>query len=167
MKRFGLVIIVVLVASSMCLAAPERLRLEKAGFSIEPLDAEPVATPYQAAILFLPPSGNFAPNVNVQVQPYTGTIDEYLKLSEQQIFTMKMNLISKEQPDKSSMLVEYAGEMQGYKMHFYAKAIANGTNIFLATGTCTESQWENAVEQIKRCVQSLQSNDAEKPAAAQ
>jgi len=40
--------------------------------------------PQQALMMFLPVTDGFAANVNVQIQPYAGTIEDYTALSLQQ-----------------------------------------------------------------------------------
>jgi len=52
-----------------------RLRFPVTGFSIAPLEVAPGDKPSEALIMFLPANGNFAGNVNVQIQPYSGTIE--------------------------------------------------------------------------------------------
>ncbi|HPO90451.1 MAG TPA: hypothetical protein P5239_02485 [Victivallales bacterium] len=67
-------------------------------------------------MMFLPASDGFAPNINVQIQIYSGTIEDYEKLSMDQFKQFKFNVIKSKQTGES-IIFEYAGGMQGIKLH--------------------------------------------------
>ena len=71
------------------------LLLPQYGFQIDPLDAPAGATTTQAVMFFLPPSHDFAPNVNVQIQPYSGDIKSYATLSKKQFDQFGFKVITK------------------------------------------------------------------------
>src|SRR6266404_2025907 len=54
------------------------------GFSIDPPVGHDATQVQQVVMLMLPPADGFSPNVNVQVQPFTGTMEEYLRISNDQ-----------------------------------------------------------------------------------
>ena len=85
MKAVATFIALLCLAANSALAGDkaETLTFKQAGFSIAPLD-EPQKGPSQTLIMFLPASDGFAPNVNVQIQPYSGSIDAYADLSKTQ-----------------------------------------------------------------------------------
>ena len=141
----------------VCLGAvsPGRLHFKTTGFSIEPLETPPGRTPHQALMMFLPASDGFAPNVNVQVQPYAGTIGEYAALSRKQFVAAKFKPIKETRLGKAAVLLEYSGKLQGRSLHWYAKAVSTGTTVYLATATATETQWRTAAGRLKACVDSL------------
>src|ERR1700722_3913498 len=64
------------------------------GFQIDALDAVPDAASTTALQLCLPATEGFAPNINVQIQPYSGLIKDYDTLSKQQFGDMKWKVIS-------------------------------------------------------------------------
>jgi hypothetical protein len=166
----------ILVASAVCLgvlavvvAAPagkpsEPLKFPNSGFSIAPLDEMGQGTG-QALIMFMPPSDGFAPNVNVQVQEFPGSMDDYRTLSLKQIGDMKLTIVS-EQLVKGVFTMEYSGSLQGNDLHFCAKAIGGNGKVYLATGAAAEGQWKAVGAKIKECVDSFALMTAEAPAKA-
>ena len=156
MKRF--VVAILLAASCLaCLGAASsgRLRFRDAAFSIQPLEAAPGRIPYQVLMMFLPPSDGFAPNVNVLIQPYAGTIDDYTTLSKSQFLAAGYKMISETKQGAAAVLFEYSGKFQGRELHWYSKATSSGTTVYLATATATEDQWRSLSGQLKACVDSL------------
>ncbi len=158
-----------LIAASVlapCLIAPAsdssaRLRFKTAGFSIQPLAAPPGARTYQVLAMFLPPTGGFLPNVNVQIQPYSGTIGQYAALSKTQFTAAKFTLIKETKIGKTAVALEYSGTLQGRRLHWYARAVATGTHVYLVTATSTEAQWPQVSGRLKACVDSFQLESAE------
>jgi hypothetical protein len=107
--------------------------------------------------MFLPSDGKFAPNVNIQIQKYQGTIADYVKLSLEQFKTYGMKIINKEQDDKEQKaLFEYTMQTNGLDLHFYSKAISSKGKVYLVTGTTTVLQWNNVGDIIKKNVDSFQ-----------
>lgn len=133
-----------------------RLRFSVAGFSIASLEIAPGGkTPQQALIMCLPASDGFAPNVNVQIQPFADTIEAYVKVSLEQFTKAGLKLTEQKPLSKSAVLLEYGGEMQGKTLHFYARAEKSGDNVYLVTATATEEQWARTSTQLKACVDSF------------
>ena len=64
----------VLLLSAMPTQAQSRLDFPSAGFAIAVLEAEPGDVGYIALTMSLPPTDGFAPNVNVQIQPFEGSL---------------------------------------------------------------------------------------------
>ncbi|KKK49640.1 hypothetical protein LCGC14_3133030 [marine sediment metagenome] len=159
-------IAVLLVACcALCLAAVSsgRMHFKTAGFSIQPLDAKPGTSTYQAMMMFLPPSGGFAPNVNVQIQPYAGTIDEYVALSRKEFLARKLKKVNEAKLGKTGFLFEYTGNVRGVSMHWYSKAVSTGKRVYLASATAPEAQWPAVSAKLKACVDSLRVDEG-KPA---
>jgi hypothetical protein len=136
-------------------APPESLHFKKLGFSIQPLEAAAGPEIYQTLIMFLPVSDAFAPNVNVQVQPFKDSIDAYVKISKNQFESVGVQLISESKPRPDTWYFEYTGENQGYRLHWYAKAIATGSSVYLVTATATIGQWGEYGSRLKQCVDSF------------
>ena len=83
------------------------------GFQIDALDATPsTSTPTTVLEMFLPVTESFAPNINVQIQPYTGTIKDYVTLSKSQFEQMKWKVVSDTQTGDNEWNVEYTGSYQ-------------------------------------------------------
>src|SRR5262245_51871739 len=129
-----------------------RLHFPVAGFSIERLDAAPGNSTQQALMLFLEPTDGFAANVNVQIQPYTGTIDEFVALTLQQFKDAGIKVLQQKSQGKTSVLMEYAGEIQRRPLHWYARAEKSADRVYLVTATAMEQRWEKEAARLKACV---------------
>jgi hypothetical protein len=122
-------------------------------FSIDTLEGNNIANS-QVLMMYLPVSSRFAPNVNIQVQSYKGSLDTYLKLSKQQFKQLKFKII-KVKKFKNYLIFEYTGTMKNMKLHWYSLAYKKKNNIFLATATALESQWSKKSKKLIRCVESF------------
>ncbi|MDR2192152.1 MAG: photosystem II reaction center PsbP family protein [Endomicrobium sp.] len=139
--------------------AQEKIVFEEYGFSIEKLTASEKEIPdvFQTLIMFLPAESNFAPNVNVQIQKYQGTIADYVKLSLEQFKTYNMKIVKQEQNDKEQTAIfEYTMQTGGLYLHFYSKALSSKGKVYLVTGTTTVAQWIKVGGAIKKNVDSFQ-----------
>jgi hypothetical protein len=125
------------------------------GFQIDALDAAPASAPTTALEMFLPPTEGFAPNINVQIQPYTGTIKEYATLSKGPFDELKWKVISEKEIGDNEWSVEYTGTMQAGDLHFYGRAISKNGKVYLATATAKESQWPTLGETLRQHIDSF------------
>jgi hypothetical protein len=158
---------IMLLAVTLSLGAAEstnRLRFPVAGFSIAPLEAPPGHVTQQALMMWLPLNEVFTANVNVQIQPYSGTIEEYTALTLKQFKEHSAKLIEQRGVGTSAVVLEYSGELQGQSLHWYARAEKSGGHVYLATATTTEQQWPKQATQLKACVESLRCQNGEAPA---
>jgi len=119
-------------------------------------------------MMFLPVSEGFAGNVNVQIQPYSGTIEDYVALTLKQFKSAGVKLVQQKGPAKSVVFFEYTGKLQGQSLHWYARAEKSGSNVYLATATAAPLQWKAESDRLKSCVDSLRCEGGEQvgPAAA-
>jgi hypothetical protein len=124
------------------------------GFTIEPPVGHDPTQMQQVVTMMLPGGNGFAPNVNVQVQPFHGTIEEYLNVSKDQFKSGGITLLS-EKHDARTATIEYMGTMQGQPLHWYARAFLAKNGLVLATGTALESQWKSASAALRKSVDSL------------
>jgi hypothetical protein len=161
MKIFTALTLAVIFALS-CFAgeADTRLQFKTNGFSIAPLECVSDTTPYQPVMMFLPATEAFAPNVNVQIQPYDGTLKDFVALSQQQ-FKAGGFTVLKEKMTEATVAWEYSGMLQGRKLHWYARALQKKNKIYLVTATATESQWVTVSAKLKNCVDSFRIEDGE------
>ena len=132
-----------------------KLYFKQTGFSISPLEGKIGHVTSQPLIMMLPPTDGFAPNVNVQVQPYNGTISEYWELSKPQFEQMNWKVVYMKQTEPNKMVFEYEGGYQGKKMHWYAVAVQVENVVYLATATALESQWRNVSAKLINCISSF------------
>ncbi|NLY88130.1 MAG: hypothetical protein GX085_00685 [Firmicutes bacterium] len=129
---------------------------EKNGFTIDALEGEVGAEPYQVLVMFLPPTADgFAPNINIQIQPYPGTMEDYIALTKQQIAGAGWKLLELATPGKDVITLEFAGEPQGFGLHWYAKAVKDGDRVYLVTATASENFWADLAGQLKSKVDSF------------
>jgi hypothetical protein len=135
--------------------AAERLVFKKAGFSIDLLDTDLKDASAQVIVMSMPPEEGFASNVNVQVQSYEGSLDDYLNLSKQQFLTMSLKVLTERKSDNSTVTLEYSGTLHGKELHWYAKIMRSDSRIYLATATALESKWKQHAAELKACVDSL------------
>lgn len=159
-----------LLAVFTCFAqSTNRLHFPTTGFSIAPLEAPLAQSPQQPLMMFLPATDGFSANVNVQIQPYLGTIDEYVALSLQQFKSAKCTLLQRKTLGKSASVLEYSGEMQGRLLHWYARAEKSAGRVYLVTATAADGQWSSVAARLKACVDSFRCENGEQhtpPSAA-
>jgi len=136
----------------------EVLEFPNGGFSIESLDSIPQQGMVQPIQMFLPAVNGFAANVNVQIQAYSGTIQDYKKLSEGQFKQIGLTLISSEDLE-DSIVLEYMGPMGSLTLHWYAKAFKKMDHVYLVTATATHSDWEATKEKLISTVNSFKLNE--------
>lgn len=160
MRKVSMAVAGAMFASAPFLASVNAgtVDLPQYGFSIEALDAVPsTAAATTALITFLPPSDGFAPNINVNIQPYPGDIASYIKLSKGQFEAMKWTLVSEKQVGGNEWVVEYTGSLpQASGLHFYARAIAKAGKVYLITATAKETQWSTQSDVLRKHVDSFQ-----------
>lgn len=125
----------------------EKLIFKNAGFAISPLD-HAIEESRVVLAMFLPASGGFASNINVITQPYSGTLDEYIALSENKI-------------GNDTVVFEYTEEMQTRPLHFYGKATLKTGLVYLTTATATDEQWKVLSNKLKACVDSFETTQTE------
>jgi hypothetical protein len=151
-------IILSLVTLALSLPAADltnRLYFPVSGFSIAPLEVSLGEKTRQALMMFLPANDKFAGNVNVQIQPYSGTIEEYTGLTLKQFKDAGVKVIAQKKAGTSGVVFEYSGELQGQTLHWYARAEKAVDHIYLATATAAEQEWAKQGGQLKACVDSL------------
>ncbi len=160
MRKFALHFIAVMVLSAGVGRAGSTnvMFFAESGFSIAPLEAPPGRSPQQVLMMMLPATNGFAPNVNVQIQPYEGSIDDYAVLSLGQFKKANLKVIHQSKTKDSALVFEYSGEMQGRNLHWYARIQKSGGRAYVATATALEEQWAGFAPRLKACVDSFSCN---------
>ncbi|MEN8148058.1 MAG: hypothetical protein ABFR02_10640 [Campylobacterota bacterium] len=147
-------IILAVTFSLLAHADSSSATFNQAGFSINTFDAKASNAGSQPLTMMLPASNGFSANVNVQIQPFPGSLNDYKNLSEAQFVQMGLKTISSSE-NGNELYWEYAGNIQGKNMHFFAKAIKVGNLFYLATGTDLESNWPKTSKKIKSVITSF------------
>lgn len=156
MKRFFFVVLLIhAFAIASAAERPDRLVFKEAGFAIRPLAENPGEGGTRVLIMAMTPKNGFASNVNVHVQPYADSLEDYIKLSKKQFTQSGLKVIKESKPTKNSVIFEYTGSMQGKDLHYYARVIHAKGRVFLATATALESSWLADSEELRSCVDSL------------
>ena len=128
-----------------------KLDFSAAGFRIPQLYSGDGTLPTQPLMLFLPVSDGFAPSVNVQIQDFPGSIQEYVELSFGQFASNGLKILNHNLKESKASF-EYSGALQGMDLHFYALAEKHGSKVYLVTGTAKSTQWDAVSKEIKNCV---------------
>ena len=166
-KTTRAVCVAVFVSLAICSQSrSEAIELPLYGFQIDALDAAPsTSNPTTVIQTFLPATEGFAPNIIVQIQPYTGTMKDYAALSKKQFEQMKWKVITDQQPNDNEWNVEYTGSLEGNDLHFYARAVSNNGKVYLITATAKESQWTTVGDTLRKHLESFKATP-EAPGAA-
>lgn len=150
-KTKFLIFSLILTFSSNVFAAD--LKFKHLGFEIDSLNTKPNAS-FLAFQQSLPTKYGFSANVNVMLQEFKLSLDRYALISEKQFNDLELEVLAKSKT-KNSLTYEYAGVMNGVKLHFYSKAYKKGDFIYLITGTDLEENWKRQGEILKKNVQSF------------
>jgi len=131
------------------------VQFKSAGFAIQPLQTGPVNKPYVSLEMFMPASGGFSANVNVVVQPFSGTVKQYIADTKRQLAAKGWKIARATAVGMHRAVFDYTGQAQGHNLHFYATAIATGRKVYLATATATTALWAHDAARLKACANSL------------
>jgi hypothetical protein len=104
---------------------------------------------------FLPADDDFAPNINVTIQPFAGSMGDYISLTKEQFQQVNLVVISERENGDNEWIVEYTGSMQGNDLHYYARAVSNNGKVFLVTATAKASQWNAVADVLRKHVESF------------
>ena len=133
------------------------LVFEQSGYSIQSLDSPPPLAGVQPLQMLLPAVNGFSANVNVQIQPYNGTLSQYKDISDSQFKQYGFKpILSK--INSNNVTFEYTGAMSGKNLHWYSKAYKKGDFIYLVTATEQESNWEKTKNKLMSVVDSFKLN---------
>jgi hypothetical protein len=118
-------------------------------------------------VLYLKPSGGFAPNVNVLIQNFPSSINDYVSITKKEFDSAGIKVVNEQTVSANEWNVEYAGTLSGRSLHWYARAVKNGDKVFLTTATATPEQWEQVSPKLKQCVDSFVLTNVPQPATPQ
>jgi hypothetical protein len=145
----------------------EGFNINADGFNVKRSDIGNVAGQSPTVVLFLQPTGGFAPNVNVLIQNFPSSISEYVSVTKKEFDSAGIKVVDERLVSPNEWMVEYAGTLSGRSLHWYARAVKNGDKVYLTTATTTPEQWEQVSSKLKACVDSfaLQNNLRPQPAS--
>lgn len=125
------------------------------GFQIDALEVPRGDTPSSPLVMCLPPSEGFAPNVNVTIQPFPGTLSDYITVTKEEFAQVKWSVLGDRRESDTAWSVEYIDPDPSNALHFYARALVSGKYVYLVTATARESQWKSVEAQLRKCVDSF------------
>ena len=145
--------LLIILAFSSAIYAQDPGPYHGPGFSLTPPSFDASGSG-QVAMFFLPPTGAFAANVNVQIQDFPGTLAEYDQVTRAQCSQAGLKILK---ADIQSTFIdyEYTGARGGNHLHWVARALSRGGKIYLVTGTCLESKDTLQIESLRNSVVSF------------
>jgi hypothetical protein len=162
MRQLLLLTLIAILPAAVCTADEGVIRFDNEGFTIDSTglqvkskDPQTTGNGTLAALLFLPPTKGFAPNVNVLIQDRSNTIQEYADMSKQEFKSANASLLNDHLVGDGEWDCEYSFNLQGTDLHCYARALKKGDKVYLVTGTATPEQWDSAFPKLKSCVDSF------------
>jgi hypothetical protein len=99
----------------------------------------------------------FARNINVMIQSFDGTMEEYYEKSRDQIKTVKFQII-KTSFEKNKAFFEYTGTVADKQLHFYQMYVKNGNKFYVVTATALDIDWDNQKSELINSVNSFKLN---------
>jgi len=139
--KTALACLLILLACSL-LFADDKYVNDTFGFEISSPVPGSVTGVYQSAMFYLPAVDGFAANVNIQLQDFTGTIDQYKTASEAQFEQAGIKVLNSK-VDQGVLAIEYQGKMGNYELHWYAKAYQKANRVYLVTATALQTHWND------------------------
>jgi hypothetical protein len=134
--------LLILLACS-ALFADDKYVNETLGFELSSPVPASFSGVYQSCMFYLPAADGFAANVNIQIQDFTGTMDQYKSISEAQFKQAGIAILSS-RIDQGVFTIEYQGKMgTPNEFHWFAKAYKKADHIYLVTATALQKHWND------------------------
>ena len=156
-STFAVVTLLAICAVSALTAAEEDL--PHYGAKLQDLDALIEKAPGKTLFIKADETGRFSANINIQIQQFTGTIKEYMDVSRaqfEQMFEKGWKIVSEKQDEEKEWSCELTGTAKGKDYHFYARAIRDGSKVYLITATALQTEWGSFGEKMRRHVDAFQ-----------
>ena len=151
--KFAVVTLLAICALSALTAAEGDL--PHYGSKLKDLDALIEKAPGKTLFIKVDETGRVSANINIQIQPFTGTIKEYMDVSRaqfEQMFEKGWKIVSEKQDGEKEWSCELTGTAKGKDYHFYARAVREGSKVYLITATALQEEWGNFGEKMRRHV---------------
>ena len=125
------------------------------GSQLKDLDALIEKAPGKTLFIKADETGRVSANINIQIQPFTGTMKEYMDVSRaqfEQMFEKGWKIVSEKQDGEKEWSCELTGTAKGREYHFYARAVRGESKVYLITATSLQAEWESVGEKMRRHV---------------
>ena len=93
--------------------------------------------------------------INVQIQPFYGSMAQYIELSISQFKQVGLKTVSSGLEGEKAVL-EYKGLFQGRILHWYSRAVKKGGFVYLVTATDDQNSWKTNESKLKSVVDSFE-----------
>jgi hypothetical protein len=133
----------------------EGFTINAEGFGVKRSDLPSAAGQSPVVVLFLSPTGGFAPNVNVLIQDFPSSISDYVEQTKKEFDSAGITIVKEQTVSPEEWMVEYSGTLSGRSLHWYARAVKKGTKVYLTTATATPDQWKTVSPKLIQCVDSF------------
>jgi hypothetical protein len=150
---FAILTLLAICASSALTAAEGDL--PHYGAKLKDLDALIEKAPGKTLFIRADETGRVSANINIQIQPFTATMKEYMDVSRAQfekMFEKGWKIVSEKQDGEKEWSCEVTGTTKGKDYHFYARAVREGSRVYLITATALQTEWGNFGEKMRRHV---------------
>lgn len=150
---FAIVTLLVICAFSPLTAAEGDL--PHYGAKLKELDALIEKAPGKTLFIKADETGRVSANINIQIQPFTGTMKEYMDVSRaqfEQMFEKGWKIVSEKQDGEKEWSCELTGTAKGKAYHFYARAVREGSKVYLITATALQEEWGSVGEKMRQHV---------------
>jgi hypothetical protein len=151
--KFAFATLLAICASSALTAAEGDL--PHYGAQLKELDALIEKAPGKTLFIKVDETGRVSANINIQIQPFTGTMKEYMDGSQaqfEQMFEKGWKILSEKQDGEKEWSCELTGTAKGKDYHFYARAVREGGKVYLITATALQEHWGSFGEKMRRHV---------------
>jgi len=135
--------------------SPERVHFKPAGLSIQLLEQHSGNAPRTVVTMAMVSSHRYVPNVQVQIQPFTETLADYIALSKLQMKMGKRTILGTKRIGKTGFILESSGLVGNLNVHLYQRAELRGRVAYLVTAGATELEWPHVAAKLKECVHSF------------
>jgi len=131
------------ICTALMLSSPlvgaNSLTHDELGFRFAPPPFPAEATG-QVFMVFMPAADGFAANINLLVQPFTGTLAEYHQVTQKEFAHGVLDVVSSDL-GSDEIRYEYTGTMNKLDLHWLARARKSGDRIHLLTATGLAARW--------------------------
>jgi hypothetical protein len=144
----------------------EGFTINAEGFNVKRSDLPSAGGQSPVVVLFLSPTGGFAPNVNVLIQDFPNSISDYVALTKKEFDSNGITVVKEQTVSPEEWIVEYSGTLSGRSLHWYARAVKKEAKVYLTTATATPDQWGSVSQKLIQCVDSFALISSAKPQPA-
>jgi hypothetical protein len=106
---------------------------------------------------YLKSENGFAPNVNILIRKFNGTMEEYYEKTRFQAKSLNFQII-KSSFENNQSYFEYIGKLDDNQVHFYTKYVKNGEQIYVITATSLDIDWDKKKTELIKSVNSFNLN---------